>query len=157
MISPGNRQPGEPGDASQITLFCPTPLLYYGHFYFLSYVVSSYISGAFVSQQFCSLLLSHGHLWLNNYVPPCCIMGIFVSIIMWTWKADVWTDMKDELRTKVLYALVIFFKSFFKSTSLSLVDNLCCLSWVWHISQKSSATHSYQCVQYFRVSRQWYG
>ena len=24
-------------------------------------------------------------------------------------------------------------------------------------SHKSSATHSYQCVQYFRVSQQWYG
>ena len=28
---------------------------------------------------------------------------------------------------------------------------------VRHGSRKSSATHSYRCVQYFRVSKQWYG
>ena len=31
------------------------------------------------------------------------------------------------------------------------------LTWVSHSSLKSSATHSYQCVQYFRVSKQWHG
>ena len=30
------------------------------------------------------------------------------------------------------------------------------LTGVKHSSRKSSATHSYQCVQYFRVSKQWY-
>ena len=29
------------------------------------------------------------------------------------------------------------------------------MTWVSHRSRKSSATHSYQCVQYFRVSKQW--
>ena len=37
------------------------------------------------------------------------------------------------------------------------MGNLGCLTQVWHSSRKSSATHSYQCVQYFRVSKQWYG
>ena len=31
------------------------------------------------------------------------------------------------------------------------------LTRVRHSSRKSSATHFYRCVQYFRVSRQWYG
>ena len=30
-------------------------------------------------------------------------------------------------------------------------------TWVWHSSHKSSTTHSYQHVQCFCVSRQWYG
>ena len=46
----------------------------------------------------------------------------------------------------------------FFSTSLSLArGNSGRLSWVRHSSRRSSATHSYQCVQYFRVSKQWYG
>ena len=32
-----------------------------------------------------------------------------------------------------------------------------CLTWVKHSSCKNSATHSYQCVKYFRVSKQWCG
>ena len=36
-------------------------------------------------------------------------------------------------------------------TSLSLAGNSCHLTWVRHSSHKSSATHSYQCVQYFCV------
>ena len=43
------------------------------------------------------------------------------------------------------------------SSSLSLAGNSGHLTWARHSSRKSSATHSYQCVQYFRVSRQWYG
>ena len=43
------------------------------------------------------------------------------------------------------------------STSLSLVGNSGRLHWVRHRSRKSSATHSYQCVEYFRVSKQRYG
>ena len=42
-------------------------------------------------------------------------------------------------------------------TSLSIAGNSGRLAWVRPSSRKSSATHSYQCVQYFRVSRQWYG
>ena len=42
-------------------------------------------------------------------------------------------------------------------TSLSLVENLGHLTWVRCSSHKSGATHSYQCVQYFHVSRQWHG
>ena len=48
----------------------------------------------------------------------------------------------------ILYILVLF---------LSLAGNSRCLSWVRHSSRKSSATHSCQCVQHFRVSKQWYG
>ena len=46
---------------------------------------------------------------------------------------------------------------FFLDTSLSLVENLGHLTWVRCSSHKSGATHSYQCVQYFHVSRQWHG
>ena len=41
--------------------------------------------------------------------------------------------------------------------SLSLAGNSGGLTWVRHSSRKSSATHWYQCVQYFCVSKQWYG
>ena len=37
-----------------------------------------------------------------------------------------------------------------------LRENSGCLTWVRHSSHKSSATHSYQCVQYSRVFKQWY-
>ena len=30
------------------------------------------------------------------------------------------------------------------------------VTWVRHSSSKSSAIHYYKCVQYFRVSKQWY-
>ena len=40
--------------------------------------------------------------------------------------------------------------------SLSLTGNSGRLTRVWHSSRKSSATHSYLCVKYFRVSKQWY-
>ena len=43
------------------------------------------------------------------------------------------------------------------SYSLSLVGNLSLLTQVRHSSWQSSATHSYLCVQYFHVSKQWYG
>ena len=43
------------------------------------------------------------------------------------------------------------------STSLSVARNLGRLTWIRHSSRKSSATHSYRCVQYFRLSKQWYG
>ena len=42
-------------------------------------------------------------------------------------------------------------------TSLSFGGNSGRPNWARHGSRKSSATHSYQCVQYFPVSRQWYG
>ena len=37
-------------------------------------------------------------------------------------------------------------------TSPSVAGNLGHLTWVRHCSHNSSATHSYQCVQYFPVS-----
>ena len=43
------------------------------------------------------------------------------------------------------------------STLLSLVGNWGHLTWVRHSSHKTSATHSYQCVQYLRVLKHWYG
>ena len=42
-------------------------------------------------------------------------------------------------------------------SSLFLVGNLDHLNWIRHSSRKSSPKHSYQCVQYFRVSEQGYG
>ena len=42
---------------------------------------------------------------------------------------------------------------------ISLAGNSSLLTWVKHSrhsSRKSSATHSYQCVQYFRLLKQWY-
>ena len=42
------------------------------------------------------------------------------------------------------------------SSPLSLVENVGRLTWVWHNSCKSSATHFYQYVQYFPVSEQLY-
>ena len=50
------------------------------------------------------------------------------------------------------FFLFFFFSSFF-ITSLSLAGNAGRLTRVRHSSRKSSATHSYQCVQYFRVSK----
>ena len=43
------------------------------------------------------------------------------------------------------------------STSLTNAGNSGCLTWVRHSSPKSSATHSYLCVQHFPVSKQRYG
>ena len=43
------------------------------------------------------------------------------------------------------------------SSSLSLAGSSGRHTWVKHSSRKSSATHSYECVQYFPVSRQGYG
>ena len=45
----------------------------------------------------------------------------------------------------------------FLNTSLSLMGNSGHLTWVRHSSRKSSATHSYRCVQYVHVSKQGYG
>ena len=45
---------------------------------------------------------------------------------------------------------------FFKTTLSSLTENSGCFTQVRNSSRKSSATHSYQCVQYFRGSRQCY-
>ena len=39
--------------------------------------------------------------------------------------------------------------------SLSIAGNSGRLTWVRH--SKGSATHAYQCLQYFRVSTLWYG
>ena len=44
-----------------------------------------------------------------------------------------------------------------KSISRSLAGDAGHLIWVMRSSHKSSATHSYQCVLYFHVSKQWYG
>ena len=46
---------------------------------------------------------------------------------------------------------------FIFSISLSFAVNSGRLAWVRHSSRKSSATHSYQRVQYFPVSKRWYG
>ena len=43
------------------------------------------------------------------------------------------------------------------STSLSFAGKSGRCTWVWRSSRKSSATRSYQCVQYIRVSKQWCG
>ena len=56
----------------------------------------------------------------------------------------------------VVVIVVVYFLIYFR-TPLSLAVNLGCLSGVRHSSCKTSATHSYQCVQYFRVTKQLYG
>ena len=43
------------------------------------------------------------------------------------------------------------------TSSLALTGNSGHLTRVSNSSRKSSATHSYQCVQCFRISKQWYG
>ena len=48
--------------------------------------------------------------------------------------------------------LIVFF-----STSLSHAGSSGCLTRVQHSSHKSSATHSYHCMQDFHVSKQWCG
>ena len=45
----------------------------------------------------------------------------------------------------------------YSSTALSLAGNSGRLALVRHSSRKSSATHSYRCLQCFRVSKPWYG
>ena len=51
----------------------------------------------------------------------------------------------------------VFFSFCFLNTSFSIRGSSGRLTWVNHSSHKSSATHFYRCVQYFRVSKQWYG
>ena len=50
--------------------------------------------------------------------------------------------------------LLLLFVCLF-SNSLSLAENSGRLTCARHSSRKSSATHSYQSVQYFRVSKEW--
>ena len=61
----------------------------------------------------------------------------------------------------IIAGLKVFFQFFFSfkknKTSLSLAGNLGHHTWVMHSSCKSSATHSYQGMQYFGVSQQTYG
>ena len=57
----------------------------------------------------------------------------------------------------LLLLFFFFFFFFLFGISLSLAENLGRLTWVRHGSRKSSATHSYQSVQHFRVSKQRYG
>ena len=63
----------------------------------------------------------------------------------------------------------VFFLPLVSSNKIGVVGFCCCFyfsvpcgkfgspSLVRHSSCKTSATHFYQCVQYFRVSKQWYG
>ena len=46
---------------------------------------------------------------------------------------------------------------YFIVPSLYFIGNFGGLTWVRHSSCRSSATHSYQCVQCFCVFKQWYG
>ena len=49
-----------------------------------------------------------------------------------------------------------FFR-FYRKAWANRKENSGRLTWVRNSSRKSSATYFYQCVQYFRVSKQWYG
>ena len=60
--------------------------------------------------------------------------------------------MTKPKRTTARTTFLIFF-----ITSLLLARNLGHLTWVRHSSRKSSVTHSYQCVQFFCVSKLWQG
>ena len=53
------------------------------------------------------------------------------------------------------FVVVCLFVCF--SALLSLAGNSGPYNWEIYSSSKSSATHSYQCVQYFPVSKRWYG
>ena len=57
----------------------------------------------------------------------------------------------------VVSGVFIFLLLFHFSISLSLSRNSSRLTRERRSSRKRSATHSYQCVQYCRVFRQWYG
>ena len=61
-------------------------------------------------------------------------------------------DRNINFKSRAVFFLFLVF-----SISLSLVGNSGRLTWVGHSSRKSSATHFYQCVEYFRVSKQYYG
>ena len=57
-----------------------------------------------------------------------------------------------------MFLLLLFFYLHPLSTSLSLAGNSGRLTRVIrHRNRKSSATHSYWCVQHLRVFNQWYG
>ena len=66
----------------------------------------------------------------------------------------MWTT---ETTLDVKRAHSVFFFSTLFSTSLSFAGNSGHLTQVRHSGCKSSTTHSFQCVEYFPVSRQWYG
>ena len=68
---------------------------------------------------------------------------------------DLCVVVMQTVLTCAWYDLLLFFIFIF--TSLPHAGNSVYLTWVRHSSPKSSATHSYQCVWYFPVSRQWYG
>ena len=61
---------------------------------------------------------------------------------------------KNVTEGKKTKTFVLFF-----CTSLSFAGNSggCHLTWIRHSSRKSSKTHSFQCVRYFRVSIRWSG
>ena len=53
--------------------------------------------------------------------------------------------------TSLVDVYILLRKKKESSTFVSLA-----VPWIRHSSRKSSATHSYHCVQYFHVSKQWY-
>ena len=71
----------------------------------------------------------------------CQILFVILFVVIVTF-FEITADITDFL---------------FFSNSLSLARNSGGFARVRHSSRKSSATHSCQCVQYFRVSKQWYG
>ena len=62
--------------------------------------------------------------------------------------------LKRSLSALSSLLLFLFFSAYF---IVSHAGNSGRLTWVRYCSRKSSATHSYQCVQYFSMSKQWYG
>ena len=68
----------------------------------------------------------------------------------WTWITHLW-----RLAFFFLFLLLFFFFLVFHWPLRDI--SAVALPWLWHTSPKSSATHCYQCVQCFPVSRQWYG
>ena len=60
-------------------------------------------------------------------------------------------EVTSTARAVVVVVVVVVVVLF---SFLSLAGNSGRLTWVRHSSRKNSATHSCQCVQYFRVSKQ---
>ena len=67
------------------------------------------------------------------------------------------TVLPNDTRSPSRDSVILYIIVFLPEPSLPLAENSGRLTWVGHSSRKSSATHSCQCVQYFRVFKQWYG
>ena len=97
---------------------------------------------------------------VDRTVYECCMLSFLLPSFSFFFSWIISLFLVYSLPTPTLLdvlILFIFYKRKEKSTSLFLAGNLDHLTWVRHISCRSSATQSYQCVQCFRVSKLGYG